>query len=326
MGWKSNELGNTMNWKKALLLAVSFVVLAWVIQFSDPAAVWASVKTIPRYYLFLFLMPTVIANFLRTYRWAGLVEPVKKLSFRQALPYQLAGLAMSNITPARIGEAGKVLLLKKYEGLQVSKTIQSVIWERLFDLVVLLAISLPFLGLLLGKLEPGLMLLSIIGSVAVLAACALVFVAMRYQKVGFWLLGFAEKLPVLKKYVTRKFVENFYGTAKLSSSTFWKSALLTVLIWAIDSFAFVLVFHAMGLPIPILYIYGGLFLSVLIGLVSFLPGGIGSSEFSFIVILMLLGLEKGAAAAGVLVGRFFTLGITLVWGMLYLAYMMYKGQ
>lgn len=315
-----------MNWKKGLLLLISLAVLVWVIQFSNPAEVWARVRGIPKYYLVLFAMPTLISGSLRVFRWRDLVGPVKRLSWREAMPYQIAGLAMSNMTPARVGEAGKVLLLKKYLGLRVSATIHSVIWERLFDMIVLLAISMPFLGLLLGQLEPRLMFLGIMGSVVVLLVCLLVFVAMRYRKVGMWLLQFVKYIPIANKHVTEEFMDSFYGNAKFSKRVFAKSAILTAMIWAFDAFSFVLIFSLLGIEAPIIYIVGGLFLSVLIGLVSFLPGGIGSSEFAYIVILMLFGLEKGTAAAGVLVGRAFTLGITLVWGMLALLYLMWKND
>jgi len=313
-----------MNWKKGLLFAVSFAILAWVVSFSNPAEVWARVRDVPWYYFVLFIVPTIVSNSLRTIRWIGLVGPVKKFSFREAINYQLSGLALSNMTPARVGEAGKVLLLKKYEGLPVSKTIQSVIWERLFDLIILLAISIPFLGLLLGRLEPSLMFLGVAGSVFVIAVCVVVFVAMRYRRVGMWLLKIVKRVPVVKEHVDEEFMESFYGTEKFSKGVFASSTVLSGLTWLADSFAIVIIFYLLGISFPVSYIIGGMFLSVLIGLVSFLPGGIGSSEFSYIVILMLLGLEKEAAAAGVLVGRAFTLGVTIVWGMIALQYLMWK--
>jgi len=284
------------------------------------------VRLVPKYYLPIFLIPTLVASTLRTMRWRDLVSPAKKLPFRRALRYQLAGLAMSNLTPARVGEAGKVLLLKKYEGLSVSKTLQSVIWERLLDLVLLLPISLSFLALLVGGLEPRLMILSVAGSLFVILACVLAFVAMRYQKVGFWLLRYVEKIPVVNKHVTKEFLESFYSSAKLSKKLFAKSSILTLLIWGVDSIAFILIFSVLGIEIPLLYLVGGMFLSILIGLVSFLPGGIGSSELSYILILGFFGLDKGVAAAGVLVGRAFTLGFTLIWGMVELAYLMWKEE
>jgi len=313
-----------MNWKKILLLFISAIVLVWVVQFSNPAEVWAKVKAIPKYYLAAFLLPTAVANSLRALRWRALIAPEKQLPFMEALHYQVAGLAMSNLTPARLGEAGKLLLLKRYAGLRLSKSLQSVIYERLFDLAVLLAISIPFFALLVGRLDPRLAWLSVLSVFFVAGICALVALAMASESAGMRLLRVVQKMPVVKKYITKEFMDSFYGTKKFSKRVFWMSALLTAIIWAVDGIAFLVIFSVLGISLPVHVIVGGMFLSVLIGLVSFLPGGIGSSEFSYIVILMILGISKSQAAAGVLVGRAFTLGFTLVWGMLALSYLMWK--
>ena len=60
---------------------------------------------------------------------------------------QTAGMSASNLTPGKIGEPVKSYLLKKTEGISISRTLPSVVMERVFDVFSVIIISLVGLGI-----------------------------------------------------------------------------------------------------------------------------------------------------------------------------------
>jgi uncharacterized protein (TIRG00374 family) len=98
-----------------------------------------------------WLIPSVTVYFVgvwvRTWRWHYMLRPLKVISLKKLFPVVCIGYAGNNIYPARAGELLRAYMLKKQEGVSVSANLATVVVERIFDGLVMLAFvifTLPF--------------------------------------------------------------------------------------------------------------------------------------------------------------------------------------
>jgi hypothetical protein len=100
-----------------------------------------------------WLIPGVGVYFLgvwvRAWRWHYLLRPVKPVSTRTMFPIVAIGYMGNNIYPARAGEVLRAVVLKRRESVPVSASLATIIVERVYDGVVMLAfvfLNLPELA------------------------------------------------------------------------------------------------------------------------------------------------------------------------------------
>ena len=101
---------------------------------------------------YLWLLPSgaVLAAgvLLRAWRWQLLFEPGRRPPFSHVLSALMIGYLFNSILPARAGELARVLALGSRAGLSRTQVLATVVLERAFDvlvLVALLVVAAPFL-------------------------------------------------------------------------------------------------------------------------------------------------------------------------------------
>src|SRR5512138_3672704 len=115
---------------------------------------WGAVKKAN----YLWLIPGIAVYFVgvwvRAWRWHYLLGPIKKIPTETMFPITTIGYMGNNIYPARAGEVLRAVILKRKEGVPISASLATIIVERIFDGVVMLAfvfINLPELARLTGS-------------------------------------------------------------------------------------------------------------------------------------------------------------------------------
>ncbi len=100
-----------------------------------------------------WLLPGIAVYFVgvwaRAWRWHYLLRPVKPIATRTMFPIVAIGYMGNNIYPARAGEVLRAVVLRRKEDVPVSASLATVIVERIFDGVVMLAfvfLNLPRLA------------------------------------------------------------------------------------------------------------------------------------------------------------------------------------
>lgn len=100
---------------------------------------WGAVQTAK----YIWLIPGVgvyfIGVWIRAWRWHYLLGPIKKIPTKTMFPVTTIGYMGNNIYPARAGEVLRAVILKRREGVPVSASLATIIVERIFDGVVMLA-------------------------------------------------------------------------------------------------------------------------------------------------------------------------------------------
>lgn len=137
------------HWKFWLGVAISSVFLYSAVRDLKWDDFWVAIKTAN----YLWLIPGVAIYFvgvwIRAWRWHYLLRPLKPISTNKMFPVVTIGYAGNNIFPARAGEVIRAVVLKRRENVSISASLATIIVERIFDAVVMMAfvfVNLPELA------------------------------------------------------------------------------------------------------------------------------------------------------------------------------------
>ena len=118
------------------------------------------------------LLVTIV---LRSYRWRLLLQPVPGLRLSQVFGCLNVGYFMNNVLPFQMGELGRVYMLGEIAGISTTRSLSSVVVERMIDLLTLLVFLMllaPFAPVPAAARIPAVMLAlaCIVAAVALVAA------------------------------------------------------------------------------------------------------------------------------------------------------------
>jgi len=126
-------------WQFWLGVVISAFFLYWVLKDIEYAALWQKTRE-ANYWL---ILPGVGAYFIglwvRAWRWHYLLRPLKAIPIKKMFRVLAIGYAGNNIFPARAGEVVRAVVLKNEEEVPISASLATIIVERVFDGVVMLA-------------------------------------------------------------------------------------------------------------------------------------------------------------------------------------------
>ena len=132
-------------------------------------------------------------------------------------------------------------------------------------------------------------------------------------RIELWL---KQRLKQRLAHVISAFIETLRHSGVLLSPRLLAYSLwLGIIAWGAEGVAFYYLLHVMGADVGLvasLFIYA---FSMLIGAISFLPGGLGGAEVTMTALLMLNGMDNGAAVAATLLIRLTTLWFAVVLGL-----------
>jgi uncharacterized protein (TIRG00374 family) len=142
-------MSTVKRWQFWVGVLISILFLWWALRglkLEDMLAVLPQVN-------FWWLLPGIAVYFLgvwaRAWRWHYLLRPVKAVPTVEMFPIVAIGYMGNNIYPARAGEVLRAVVLKRRQDVPVSASLATIIVERVYDGVVMLAfvfINLPELA------------------------------------------------------------------------------------------------------------------------------------------------------------------------------------
>lgn len=263
--------------------------------------------------LLLGLLALSLANYLlRFLRWARYLTLLDApVAWRVNLNAYFSGFALTT-SPGKLGEMLRSVLLKPH-GVPIAASIAAFFAERVSDLlsiVVLAVIGLwayeparPVVGLVLAAVAIGLLLVQWTALITAIDHWALAQHG-KYARWAKWVVKLCE------------IVLHFRRCFSLPSMSMGLA--IGVLAWFAEGFGFWLLLSALGYPLPLttsVFVYA---FAMLIGGISFLPGGLGSSEAVMIGLLALNGLPEATAVTATLICRLATLWFAVGLGAIFL--------
>jgi uncharacterized protein (TIRG00374 family) len=245
-------------WQLWVGILISALLLYFALRGLKLSEVWESIKS-ARY---IWLLPGIAIYFMgvwvRSWRWHYMLRPLKKIPTRTMFPIVTIGYMGNNIYPARAGEVLRAVILKQREDVPVSASLATVIVERVFDGVVMLA----FVFLNLGELAKLTTDSGIIGNIQQVAFWgAIVFITAllvfllaamfpQYtQKIADWFIQ--RFMPVRLREKTSQIASRFLtGLESLRSP---QEALMifftSVIIWLFETGKYWFVMHAFNFEV-----------------------------------------------------------------------------
>ncbi|MFX0087337.1 MAG: YbhN family protein, partial [Candidatus Hodarchaeota archaeon] len=229
----------------------------------------------------------------------------------------IAGLSLS-ITPAKVGEAIRALLLQKLISTDISKGLASTFSERLIDLLAVTILALVGIVVLGSKQSIiylpilVLILVCILIGVLIFLSDSLYKIISRIFYVNPW-RSMGAKVDKFRSDVVVTF--NFIP--------FFAALSLSIIGWACEGLGFFILAQNLGITINFeaaIFIYAT---SSLLGAISFLPGGLGVVEGSMEIFMAdLLAITTALAGALIILIRMTTLWFGVGLGVIFLLLMM----
>jgi uncharacterized protein (TIRG00374 family) len=138
--------GKSWNWKLWIGLFISAVFVYLALRQLNFARMWEVIRSADPLVFLVVAAITFFQYVIRAWRWAILLEPIKKTAFAHRLSSTMIGFAANCVLPARLGEFVRANYLGVSEHMSTSSALGTIVVERLFDGFTLLLILL--IGLL----------------------------------------------------------------------------------------------------------------------------------------------------------------------------------
>jgi uncharacterized protein (TIRG00374 family) len=263
---------------------------------------------------YAWLLPGVavyfIAVWVRAWRWHYLVRPVKSVPTRKMFPIIAIGYMGNNIYPARAGEVFRALFLKSREGVPISTSLATIIVERIFDGVVMLAfvfLNLPELARLtadsgfVGSIQT----VALWGTAAFFGALLVFLLAAMYPEKSFDLVSRVVNrlLPERYRQTALSLVDKFLGGLGALRSP--RDALMifftSAIIWLLETWKYWFVMHAFPFQVSF---FALMLMNGIVNLATTIPsapGYVGTFDAPGIAVLTAYSIDKAVAAAYTLV-------------------------
>jgi hypothetical protein len=134
--------GKSWNWKLWIGLLISAVFLYLALHELDFTRMWGVIESADAFLFLVVAGVTFFQYIIRAWRWAILLEPIKKTAFSHRLSSTMIGFAANCVLPARLGEFVRANYLGLAEKMSSSSALGTILVERLFDGFTLLLILL----------------------------------------------------------------------------------------------------------------------------------------------------------------------------------------
>ena len=299
-----------MKFKKSLLLGILGIIAIYAIILIafDVNVISEKINDFDFQYL-PFIIPLIPLTWgVLFLRWNLLLKnSAIDIPLKDNFMIFISGFALG-VTPGKVGELIKAQLLKNKFNIPRSKTAPLVIVERFYDFFAIAIISL--FGILVFEYS--------IYIFTILSVGIIIFLTITSSEKLF--LKFLQKIEKIK------FLRNFSSELPKSFTIIQKSTrgkilplsiILSVIFWILDSIIAYLTLLSFGIDIIDYFVLMSIYTSsIILGVISFLPLGIGVVEGSLVGFLSLNGIEFPLATAIVVFIRFFTRWIGVMAGFL----------
>jgi len=294
-------------WQFWLGVGISAIFVWWALRNLQLDDVWTTLQGAK----YGWLIPGIAVYMLgvvwaRTWRWHYLLRPLKSISLKTMFPIVAIGYMGNNIYPARAGEVLRAYVLRKKEGVPISASLATIIVERAFDGIVMLAfvfLNLPELANLTG--ESG--FIGDIRSLALIGAGVFFFAVLVFLLMAI----FPERsISIISKIIdrvvpsrfrapARSLIEKFHtGLVSLRSPKDVFMVMVTsVVIWLLETCKYWFVMHAFSFEVSFFTL---MLMNGIVNLATTIPsapGYIGTFDAPGIKVLEAYSVP-GAIAAG----------------------------
>ncbi len=303
-------MGSVKRWQFWIGLIISLVLLYFALRGLNLQELGQAVIGANYWWLLPGVAIYFVGVWVRAWRWHYLLGPLKSISTRRLFPTVAIGYFGNNILPARAGELLRAIVLKKDEEVPISASLATIIVERVFDGVVMLAfvfLNLPELARLtsssgfIGDIQT----LTLVGSGLFFGALLIFLAAAMFPEktLGVTRVLVRRIAPERIREKTLGLAERFLGgLAALRSPRGVLMVFLTsVVIWLLETGKYWFVMHAFPFQVSFFTL---MLMNGIVNLATTIPsapGYVGTFDAPGIAVLQAYGIDKATAAAYTLI-------------------------
>jgi len=319
-------------WQFWVGVLISAFFLWWSLHTVKLNDLWQAVIHANYWWIIPGVMVYFVAVWARAWRWHYLLKPIKPIPTRIMFPITCIGYMGNNIYPARAGEVLRAVVLKKREAVPISASLATIIVERIFDGVVMLAFvffnltqlaGLAKVVIPLGKWQVTISDVAIWGSAAFFGALLVFLLASMFPKItasmGQWFI--IRILPIRLREQSSGIMHRFLDGLESLRSPFniLMVFLTSVIIWLLETVKYWFVMHAFPFEVSFFTL---MLINGVVNLATTIPAApayIGTFDAPAIAILTARGINQGVASAYTFVLHFALWFPITVMGAWYLA-------
>lgn len=286
---------------KIVITVISIVLFYAVFAiYSDMEKIKEFYQKIDIHYIIPIFPILIFSMFLRSLLQRFILDIMGiKISIKQSYLLFLAGLSMV-ITPAGSGQMIKSHFIQKKFGHPISKSLPLIFAERFYDF---LAITIILSCTMIFNYSLVSLIMIIISSALLLILVLLI----RSTKLSNLFKTIMKKIPIMNKLISNTNFE--YSLNKIFKlDIICKALFLTMLVTLLEGFVIYIDFLAFHIDFGYLTSIQIYYTSILFGSLSFIPGGVGITEGSFVALLTQKHLTLGFATALIIFIR-----LTTIW-------------
>ena len=297
-------------WQIWLGILVSLVFIWLALRGLRLDQFWGVVQSANYWWLIPGIAIYFVGVGVRSWRWHYLLRPVKVIPTRAMFPIVTIGYMGNNIYPARAGEVLRAVVLKRRENVPISASLATIIVERIFDGVVMLAfifVNLPELAKLTGHsgFIGNIQQVAVIGTGIFLGALIIFLLSAMFPRLTLRVgqAAIDRLLPGRFREKVSGWMHKFLdGLAALRSPVNILMVFLTsVLIWLLETGKYWFVMQAFRFKVSF---FALMLMNGIVNLATTIPsapGYIGTFDAPGIAVLTAYGVDQATAAGYTLV-------------------------
>ena len=297
-------LCQSMRWRTAARLTFGLLLIAALLYRFDPAAVFSTVRSANP--VLLVLVPAVysITFLILSMRWRRILHALgEDLPISDAYQAFAGGMMLSDLTPGRIGDLSRPLLVRNR--LTLNKGLASVVIDRYADLLTTFALGLC-----------GMLFLAQRGPYLLLASSAILMIVASTSII--W-LSRSSVLGVLRSRSSRfigiaNALDDVIGDVRGIKRLMAGSVLMTILAWITHALRIAIIAKSVGYDVPLPMLIFGLPLVSALSLIPVTVSGLGLVEGGLAVLLEGGGVPATVGVSIALMDRAITVAFHILVG------------
>ncbi|HLB25506.1 MAG TPA: lysylphosphatidylglycerol synthase transmembrane domain-containing protein [Nitrospirota bacterium] len=301
--------------KKAFLILVSIALVVYLLRQTDVREVFRVISAFPPAYLLAGFAAFIAGHLVRAYRFKVLLGEKAPLGgLFSIIAVQTAAVGF---LPLRAGEFSLMYLLKKEHGVEYPVGAAVLVLSKALDFLIV--VSLFFISFSALPVVPGFYrsLLPWAGALFFMTAASLLLLG-RSREIYARLPGFFREGPLAESALMANVKKVFRGAEVIrSKKTLLSSLGVTVVLWALLYGSNFFVLWGVGLKFtPLEMVFITTSMSLFANLPIHSPGGFGTLESFWTLLLVALGTSRADAIATGFASHIVTIVFSLVF-MLY---------
>ncbi len=310
-----------MNKKLLLGIVLSIVLIYFSVRGINFKDTLQHLQKVSLGYVALSLFFIVLMQWLRSYRWGVILNPLQKLDQFTLFSVTSVGFLAIIAIPARIGELARPYLIARKSSIKMSSALGAVIVERVLDSLAVLAITVVVLilqDLPSWMIKSGI-LFFIITMLLIVCIIGLIWRKDAAVKIIDRILRLLPgKLADKVNAVIHQFIDGFQVIKDVKTLVYL--LFLSAAVWLVDVAAIYSLILAFGFQLPVLAAFVVMVILIAGIAIPTAPGFIGNWHFACILGLSLFGLPKPEGFSFALVYHLVAIAPVIILGVAFLPF------